>query len=665
MTRNRSRFRGRSIFVGLWLATCAISMAHEGPPLPATGVRVEGDLLQLADPARRAIGVVTEKVVLKDLRQVVEANATVEVPWFQQQIVTSLLAGRIEQVFVRPGEAVDVGQELCRLESLELETLQADLLRIARESAFAARQLEDRQKLAAVGGLPAQRLRESQALNQQKTTALAIARQKLHALGLADEVLAQVLSTGKPVRTVSIRSPMRGAISAADVAQGQFVQPAEHLFHVVDLSKVWVFGEMLETDSAQMQVGLPARMTFAALPGREFFGTLHHVDLTVDKAHLTLPVTVELANADGAVRPGLFGRIAVETHVAREAVVCTATALLRGPRGSWVLVHDVGENYQRRHVQTGLRVGADVEVLSGLYPGDRVVTVGNTALASAFHDEAVAPQPHSPAPIASEAWLGETTVAKGEVELPARGKRFATATITGRVTRIAVEHGQRVEAGQVLAEIESLELRTLQLDLLLSRSKLELAQQTLAGLQSLNAEGATAEKDIRQLQTECDTLASTLNSIKDKLALVDFPADEIRRLEQLDLKSLEQQEQITGLFPIRAKAGGWVVDFAVVPGQAVRPNDVLFEIHDLDRMEVQGYVFERDATRLRIGQPVFVTLVAEPSLRIATRVARTAPVLQAAGRVLSVWCDLENPQQKLKEGMRARLVILPEPPTGP
>src|SRR6185369_5500604 len=95
----------------------------------------------------------------------------------------------------------------------------------------------------------------------------------------------------------------------------------------------------------------------------------------------------------------------------------------------------------------------------GLFPGDRVVTVGSHELAALF------PKRSEPNSVLS-ARQSEGIIAQGQVELPIDQKTFASAPIDGRIQRILVEHGHRVRKDQVLAEVESLPFKTLQLDFL-------------------------------------------------------------------------------------------------------------------------------------------------------------------------------------------------------
>ncbi|MBS0211391.1 MAG: efflux RND transporter periplasmic adaptor subunit [Planctomycetes bacterium] len=648
-------------------------LAHEGhDDLPSKGVVIDGDTLRLSEAALKSIRLKFERVVLRDLERTVSANAAIESPWYQQTILTTLVSGKVEHVSVRPGERVEVGQELARIESLELETLQLQMLRARNEITLARHMLEQRERLSQQGNIAERRLLESRAALQERYAEFAIARRKLRALGLSDATLQQVLDTKKPVRTLPIVAPRRGYLAEANVRAGQFVEPADSLYHIVDLSEVWVHAGILETDSQGIALGQPLRMTVAAIEGETFTGDVHHVDLRVDTEEHTLPVTGIVRDPRQRIKPGMFGRITVVVDERPAAVACPIGAILNSNDGPYVMVLDLPGTLLRRKVQLGLRQDNDVEVLDGLFPGDEVATTGNIFLAALFEKEAAqhaapataekTPTPAPPAPVKSA-----SIVVQGMVELPTFRKLFASSPIAGRVAEILVEHGQPVKKGDILGRVQSLELRTLELDLLLARVRLKLAKQSLDRYQQLDLNGSIAEKDLWQSQTDYNTLRNTVASLEHKLALVGLSADDIAGMEQVDLSSEDAKHEITGIMPVRAPADGWIVDFTLVPGQMIHPNVSLFEIHDLARVEVQGFVYENDAPHLRAGQNVTVTIAADPSYVGHGRVLRTAPVVSTIERVLTVWTELDNPQRQLKDGMLARLSIelSPPPPTAP
>lgn len=646
----------------------ATTFAHENhAPLPTKGVTVAGNNLLLSDKARQAIGLTTAKVALRDLHRTVEVNARVELPWNQQAMISSLVPGKIDQVLVRPGETVTAGQELARVVSIELESLQLAMLRAAGEVDLAERLVQQRRGLDAEGVIAGKNLLEAETTLAQKTAELRIAEEKFRALGIHGKTLQAIRTSRQPIRFLPIASPITGIITHADVRIGQVVKTTDHLYHVVDPSRVWIVGEVLESDVRHLDKGQPVAARFAEYPDTQFDGVIDHVRLKMDRRSRTQSVVIAVANREGFLRPGMFGRVGIAVRVAKEAIVCPADAIIKSRTGRYVLVERSPGKYENRPVKLGLTKGKQVEVLEGVFPGDKVVVTGAYLLASLLGNEHKARTSGSrdtDENVNADSPRRPITVADATVELPTDRQAFAGPRIAGRIRRVLVEPSQGVETGQVLAEVDSLELRTVQLDLLQTASRLQLSEQSLARLEQLGDCNITPRRRIWELRAQRDALLHQVASLKRQLAFFGLTDQEVAELERADLAQKDSGATLLSGVPIRAPATGWIVGFRVVPGQVVHPEDQLFEIHDLSKVWVKGYVFERDAAQVAIGQPARVTFSAFPDLEAVGTVVRIAPIMEESERVLPVWVEVDNSDRLLKEGMLARVAVFAKAAVG-
>ena len=631
----------------LWLAIIfllpCVALAHEGhAPLPTKGATVKGDRLMLSASAAKAIGLRTAKVELAEVRRTVHATCSVELPWTQQAFVTTLIAGRVEQVLVKPGESVTAGQELARISGAELESLQLAMLQATTDKLLASRILKGQESAGA--GISGKVLLQTRTEVQQQSARFNTAWQKLRAIGLSSETLQRICDTRQTVPVISLVSPIRGIVAVADARAGQIVQPTEHLYHIVDPTRVWIVGKVLEADAGQVKPGLPVEASFAMLPGMKFHAEIDHVDLRLEPDR-TLAVKAILENTSGDLKPGMFGRLEIQLASAK-AVVCPIEALVRDGQATDALVEESTGNYLRKPVVVAAVRGGLAEIGDGLFPGDRVVTVGSHELAALF-----AKRPARQSAPSVERPMGIT--AQGQVELPTDQKTFASAPIDGRIQRILVEHGQSVRKGEVLAELESLPFKTLQLDYLQARTSLAQASLNRARAEGLGEN--LARKELWQLQTQHDTYQQTSASLRRQLTLVGMSESEIAAIEDADLSA--SLEELPAVLPIRAPANGLIGDFDLIPGQFVAQNSQLFELHNPSKVWVRAFVFEQDAIHVNTGQTVDVRLASDPTFRAAGRVDRLDPVLFAGNRALSIWTELDNPGLKLKEGMAATVII--------
>lgn len=654
-----------ALVAGVALATSGDVTSHENhAPLPTKGVTIAGDTIMLSDKAREAIGLTTAKVELGDIHRMVTVNARVELPWRAQAMITSLVAGKIDQVLVRPGETVVPGQELARVTSSELATLQLTLLQVRGELGLARKLFDQRTVLDEQGIIAGKTLFETQATLAQKSAALEIARQKLGSLGLEQAQLDKILQDGKPLSHVSITSPMGGIITHADVRIGQLIRATDHLYHVVDPSTLWIVGDVLESDVRFLKSGQPVEASFTALPKKTFGGQIDHLRLKMNRQTRTQTVVIAVENPAGLLRPGMSGRVQISVQVAKAAVVCPTDALIHSRTGTYVLAQRVPGKYENRRVKLGLTENGRVEVLEGVFPGSQVVLVGNALLAALLGNEHKArvnnrESEETGQPVAPDNAV--VSVAHGIVELPTDQQALATPQVEGRVRRVLVEPSQQVSAGEVLAEVDSLQLRSLQLELLQTVTESRLAEQSLKRLEGLGGRGVMPKARIWELQNEVETLRLRGETVKRQLTLLGLEPEALERIEQADLTKSASLVDLVQTVPVRAPTSGLIVGFHVLPGQVAHRDEALFEIHDLSRVWVKGYVYERDASRVEPGQPARVQFPAFPDLEAVGKVVRISPQMDDHERVLPFWVEVANPEHRLLDGMLARVTVMAKP----
>lgn len=655
------------------LVACVTARAgahDEHEALPSKGAAVYKNMLLLTPEAEKAIGLKKTKVELTTWREEIVINCTVDVPCTRHAYAASLLAGKVEELLVRPGDDVREGDVLARVKSLELETLESQLLQVSAEHDLAARVLDQRETLAASGALPKRDLIVARATHREKSAELALIMAKLRAVGLSNDDLTNVILTKEPVRSLPITSPIDATVSLADVRVGQTVEPHDHVFHLVDRSGLAIIGEVLESDVWRVREGLPVRIVLASFPDSPLTGKIEHVGLKLNEQERTMHARVEMPNPDGRIRPGMFGRMHITVADRPETVVCPADAVLRHGRGHYVL-REQGRNhgkYVLTRVTLGNRDDGRFEVLDGLYPGQRVVSVGTVELSGLLNDafavadaqaalRAPTPDTVAPAMTASAKSTGQVIVVPGKIEAPTSRKHYAAAAVEGRLASILVERGTRVRRGDVLAEIDSLQLRNRQLDLLSALVRLDVTRDMLDRLKSLTEDRLVDRARVWQLESDERSLENKVATICSQLELMGLESRQIERLKEIDVGKADIYEEITTLLPLRAPADGWVVEFELGLGEVVLPMERLFELQDLSRMWVQAYVREVDAGSVAVGQPVSVIVAGDPAFRASGTLTRTSPEVSPTDRVLAVWAELDNSQLRLREGMLATVTI--------
>lgn len=643
--------------------------AHEGhAPLPTKGVQVdvEKGTLVLSPSARTSLDVRTAEVELRPMADKVLAYATLVSPWRQHAFATTRLPGRISKIHVKPGQAVAAGEVLADVQSLELESLQLEMVNAQNDIDLSAKIVESYAQVTKSGSVPEQRLWEARAKHQENLNALDIARSKWLSLGLGQDMLDQLLKQRNPrlVHSLPIRSPVAGTIVHADLAVGKVVEPNEHLFEIVDLSTVWVKIGVLEQDLHRVREGLLVELTLSAYPGETLSTPIQVKGLYIDPQTHLGTAWGELKNArnKGArFLPGMVGQAHILLPSAKKMTTVPAEAVVNDGLERYVLVEETSSadasQYQKQNIVVGLQTPEFVQIQGAVFPGDRVVTRGSHELASFFvpgvlrlseaakKNIGLKVEPVRPRLVEDVVEIG------GAVDVPPDRRTFASSQLPGSLTKILVEQGQKVQAGDVLAEIASLELQNLQLDLLRASLQAQLLEESLQRLRG--ASDALPRRQLWETESLFNATRNRRDSLERKLETVGVSRDQIA--------SLLKEKRLVEALPVRAPIAGTVVHFDKVLGQIVKAEEPLFEVQDLSRVWIQGFLSERDLARLRLdsqeSMDVRVRLVADPSFLGKGKVQRSGQVFGADDRTLSVWVELDEEPPGLQHNMLARITL--------
>ena len=283
------------------------------------------------------------------------------------EIGTSIPA-RVSRVLAAPGDVVAAGQPLVELDSPEVGRARGERLTSGARLALARQTVERRRGLAADQIVPQ---REIQTAEAELAEAAAENRAALQSLGAVGAI------RGSGSRFV-LTSPIAGTVIDRTALRGRMVDAQSALFTVGDLSRLWLIVHAFERDALRMRAGATARVTFAALPGQDASGSLARVGSHVDPTSRTIDVRIEIDNPRGVLRPGMSAMALVPIGDDTETVVTVPVdAIQRQPEGWCVFIPRAAEGlFDIRHVGRGRDLGGEVEIVSGLRVGERVVVDG-------------------------------------------------------------------------------------------------------------------------------------------------------------------------------------------------------------------------------------------------------------------------------------------------
>lgn len=290
--------------------------------------------------------------------------------------LTTEAQGIVTGIHFENGSEVTKGQ---RLVSLHTETDEADLQRLQAAEKLAELEFDRHQKLFQENSISKAELqrRESEA-------AQAIAAANAQQARIAQK---------------TIRAPFAGLAGIRRVNLGQYVAPGNPVVGVQALDPIFLNFTLAERRLADIQPGQTISAHVDAYPEVQFNGEITAIEPSVRESTRTFEVQATLDNPDLKLRPGMFGRVVVDTGAEQEVLVAPQTAIQFNPYGNSVFVireQDDDLRVTQRFIRTGERRGDLITIVEGLEEGDRIASSGllklrNEALVKISEDEASEP----------------------------------------------------------------------------------------------------------------------------------------------------------------------------------------------------------------------------------------------------------------------------------
>jgi membrane fusion protein (multidrug efflux system) len=265
--------------------------------------------------------------------------------------------------------------------------------RIAFESGRAARagevlvELDTRQEHSQLAALEAQRdlarlnFERMKDLLQQRVIAQSEYDRAMSEQKQTDARLGEIHTT---IQRKTIRAPFSGMLGIRQVNRGQYLAAGDPVVVLQSLNPIYVNFGVPQQDAGQIRVGRDVRITAEDLEGADFSGRVTAIDSIVDQKTRNVQVQATLANPDGKLRPGMFVQTELNLGASRAVIALPAPAISYAPFGDSVfVVSDLkdpnGKPYRgvrQQFVKLGGSRGDQVAIVSGINPGDEVVTSG-------------------------------------------------------------------------------------------------------------------------------------------------------------------------------------------------------------------------------------------------------------------------------------------------
>jgi Cu(I)/Ag(I) efflux system membrane fusion protein len=393
--------------------------AAEAPSAPKETQLVP---VQLSPQRLQSIGITSAPVEIKPLSNQVRAVGNVAVDERRQAYVQTRFSGWIQRVYADTTyQFVRKGQPLFTIYSPDLVTTEQEYL-LAKQN----------RKLLSQSTVPG--------VAQGADSLLTAAEERLRQWNIPQREIQHLETTGQVRHELEIDSPVSGYVTERNALPNLYVQPATRLYTVADLSTVWVFAEIFQSDMGQIKVGDSASVTSDAYPGRMFHGRVDFIYPEVDMATRTVKVRLVFSNPSLKLTPGMFVNVDMKIPLGRQLAIPATGVFHTGTRN--VVFVDHGQGYlEPRDVTLGPRAGDEYAVLKGLQPGERVVTSANFLVDSESQLQAALGAFAPPPPSAGGANQGNAPQAEAEFSTspspPAKGKNTFRVKLTENSAPVA------------------------------------------------------------------------------------------------------------------------------------------------------------------------------------------------------------------------------------
>jgi cobalt-zinc-cadmium efflux system membrane fusion protein len=345
--------------------------AHHDDASPAAETHAEqpANVLQIEESMLRDLRLTTTKVEQRPGGEGVSVVGELQADQNRYAEVGAPVTARVVRLLAVPGQNVRAGQVLAEAASTDLARARAD--RDAAEARVKlARSALARKRALAERIVPRREVQESEA-------DLAAALAELWAASTTLQALGAIITPGSDPSRLPLVAPISGTVIERNITLGQMIEPAHVAFRIGDLGSLWLVAHAFERDAVRVAVGTPARITLAAYPGQAFTGRVTYIGRQVEPESRTIPVRVELANPQQMLRPGMSANAWLQVSSAGENIVAVPVASLQRVRDQWVVFVPKSERtFEIRTIGRGRDLQGEVEILSGLQPGETVVVDG-------------------------------------------------------------------------------------------------------------------------------------------------------------------------------------------------------------------------------------------------------------------------------------------------
>ncbi len=290
--------------------------------------------------------------------------------------VGCLVQGRVEKVYAKEGDYVKKGQVLMFVKGLEIGEIIASYLTAKSNLAYYKSEFE-RQKTLLEQNVGSQKAFLAAKAEYEKALAEYNAEEnRIHSVGLEHSDVEINKELAHTEGLLPVKAPIGGIVTERNVVIGQLVEASTNTFRIVDISHLWVEGQIYEKDLTKVSGKPEVEFTTPAYPNERFKGKVILIRQTVYEHTRTIKVRASLRNIKGKLKPNMFGELFIPISSNIKGITIPTEALVNEGNKKYVFLAENDSTFVTRYVETGTEFDGLIEITSGLKKGDRIVTKG-------------------------------------------------------------------------------------------------------------------------------------------------------------------------------------------------------------------------------------------------------------------------------------------------
>lgn len=308
------------------------------------------------DPALlQRINVKYAKIVKRELSNTVLTNGFVAVDESREINVTTKVGGWVEKLYInKVGQSVKKGEKLLEIYSPEVVSAQQELL-VTIESVNYKKELPNN-------------------LEDFGNQLIANIIRKLQYFDVDNSVIKEIIKTKSTKKTIPLFAMRGGVVLEKNILEGQKIEAGTKLFHIADLSILWILADVYEFELPKISLGGTAEITLPFLPGKKFYGKITFIYPTVEPQTRTAKVRIEIPNPSMQIKPGMYANVKLYGKKLKDVLVIPEDAVIRSGTNDIVLVSLGSGKFLAKEVKLGIYSEGFYQVLEGLEEGTEVVT---------------------------------------------------------------------------------------------------------------------------------------------------------------------------------------------------------------------------------------------------------------------------------------------------